>query len=57
MEVGIAPSEPSAGSGGPVGVGWPAGDGAGGDDGDGDDDKKWNWKGNLTKLICVSAGE
>jgi len=52
MEVGTAPS---ASSGGPVGVGWPMGDGAGDDD-DGDD-KKWTWKGNLAKLICVSAGE
>ena len=48
--VGIAPSASS--SSGPPGLGGPPGDGGGGDD-----DKKRGWKGTLTKLIYVSAGE
>ena len=52
MEVATAPSASSCG---PVGAGGPMGDGAGDDD-DGDD-KKYAWKGNLAKLICVSARE
>jgi len=55
MEVATAPSSSSSG---PVGAGGPMmGGGAGDDDDDGDRDKKYAWKGNLAKLICVSAGE
>ena len=52
MDGGTVGIEPSASSGPLPGLG-----GGPGDDGDGDDDKKWAWKGNLAKLMCVSAGE
>ena len=54
MEVATAPSSSSSG---PVGAGGPMMGGGAGDDDDGDRDKKYAWKGNLAKLICVSAGE